>query len=654
MRRIRDRLDRFGRRLRPLAAGVAGALLLTFPVLAAGPERILSFDSRIAVNADAGMLVTETIAVVSAGEQIRRGIFRDFPTSYRDRAGNRYVVGFAVETVTCDGRPEAWHTENLSNGVRVYIGRKDVFLPAGEHTYTLTYRTDRQLGFFKDHDELYWNVTGNDWAFAIDRATAEIELPQGVPGISLLEAYTGPSGAQARNYRAETTSDRTAVFRTTRSLAPHEGLTIVVGWPKGFVHEPSGREKAIRFFADNVALIVAGIGLIIVCLYYVLVWLAVGKDPRGGSIMPIYAPPENLSPAAMRFIAEMGYDDKAFAAAIIDMAVKGCLTISENQDKYTLKKTGAGAGLPPDEQKLAAQLFGSGSSIALERTNHTRIGAAKSGLKTALALAYEKRYFLTNRNAFVVGVALSLAAVLASFLASSHPGEVVFLGIWLSGWSIGVAFLAMMAAKLWRAFFQARSLGNKVGGLGAAIFISLFAVPFLAAEIFALCMLFQDSPALALLPIAVGAINVLFYHLLKAPTLLGRRTLDKIEGFKMFLAATEADRLQRLYPGDRTPALYERFLPYAFALGVEQQWTAQFADVLAAAAAHGGAGNGYHPGWYSGSGWNPSDAGSFAGGIGSSLSGAISSSATAPGSSSGGGGGGSSGGGGGGGGGGGW
>jgi hypothetical protein len=620
----------------------------------AGPERILAFDSRIEVNADAGMLVTETITVLSTGDQIRRGIFRDFPTSYRDRSGNRYVVGFAVQAVTRDGKPEAWRSEDLSNGVRIYIGQKKVFLPPGEHTYTLTYRTDRQLGFFKAHDELYWNVTGNDWAFAIDRVTARVELPPGVPGTSLLEAYTGPAGAQGNAYTAEAPSERTAVFRTTRGLAPREGLTIVVGWPKGFVREPSSREKTWHFFKDNRSILTASIGLVLVLLYYALVWFAVGKDPQGGSIMPIYSPPENMSPAAMRFIAEMGYDDKAFAAAVIDMAVKGHLTIAENGKTTTLKKTGGGAvGLSPDEQKIASQLFGSGNSIVLERKNHARIGGAKNALKTALSLACEKRYFLTNRKAFITGAVLSVAAVALGFLSSLGKAEVIFLGVWLSGWSIGVAFLAAMVVKLWRGVFESRRSGSRVGTFGAAVFMTLFAIPFFGAEIFALATLFRESPPLTVLPIIMAAINIIFYHLLKAPTLLGRRTLDQVEGFKMFLAATEGDRLQRMYPGDRTPVLFERFLPYAFALGVEQQWTDQFSDVLSASA-HPGSSGGYHPGWYSGRGWDGSNMGGFAGSVGSSLSSAISSSSTAPGSSSGGGGGGSSGGGGGGGGGGGW
>jgi hypothetical protein len=371
--------------------------------------------------------------------------------------------------------------------------------------------------------------------------------------------------------------------------------------------------------------------------------------------MPLYTPPDNLSPAAMRFIAEMGYDDKIFAAALISMAAKGHLTISDAKDKYALeKKDGATEKLSPDEQKIASQLFRSGKSIVLERRNHSSIAAAKNALKTALTFAFEKTHFVNNRKAFVTGVVISALAVASCFLSSLHRGEVVFLGVWLSIWSIGVVFLATMVVKLWgQVFSGARNLGTKVGSIGAAIFMTLFALPFFGAEVFALYTLSQSSPAMAVFPIIVAVVNILFYHLLKAPTLLGRRILDKIEGFKMFLAATEADRLQRIYPAGRTPELYEKFLPYALALGVEQQWTEQFNDVLSAAARSDGSG-GYHPRWYSGSSWDSSRMGSFAGSMGNSLSGAISSSSTSPGSSSGGGGGGSSGGGGGGGGGGAW
>lgn len=659
---MRKRLLHFRAALQSLQAGcLAAALVLLIGAYqpagtAALPaERILSFDSLITVHPDASMLVTETIRVRSTGEQIRRGIFRDFPTAYKDRAGNRYTAGFTVQAILRNGQPEGWHTENRPNGTRVYMGRKDHFLEPGEHTYTLTYTTDRQLGFFADHDELYWNVTGNGWDFRIDAASATVELPPGAPGATLLEAYTGPAGATESNYRSEMSAAGAALFRTTRSLAPNEGLTIVVGWPKGFVQEPSATEKTVFFLHDNLTLLIAGIGLMVLLIYYLLVWAAVGKDPAKGTIMPLYAPPDDLSPAAIRFMAEMGYDDKVFAAAVIDMAVKGHLTIADSDGQYTLvQKKDASARLSPDEQRVMSQLFRSATSIVLERKSHKAIAAAKNALKTSLALAYEKSHFLNNRRPFVTGVIISVAAATAAFLSAYDQGEVLFLGIWLTVWSIGVVFLAVAVIKLWlNVFSSARRLDTRVGSFGAAVFLSLFSLPFFAGEAFALYMLAQSSIALVLLPPIVGAANILFYHLLKAPTLLGRRLLDRIEGFKVFLSATEKDRFQRLASLDRTPQTYEKYLPYALALGVEEQWTEQFSDVLSAAS-RGEGGASYRPGWYSGKTWDGSRMGNFAGSVGSSLSSAISSSSTAPGSRSGGGGGGSSGGGGGGGGGGAW
>ena len=155
-----------------LTAVTVLALLAGATAAPAQSERILNFKSLIKVHPDASMTVTEDISVQATGQEIKRGIIRDFPTTYRDRLGNTVTVGFKVEEVLRDGRPEPYHTESVSNGVKIYIGQKDVFLQAGVYTYTIRYRVDRELGFFKDFDELYWNVTGNGWTFAIDRAEA--------------------------------------------------------------------------------------------------------------------------------------------------------------------------------------------------------------------------------------------------------------------------------------------------------------------------------------------------------------------------------------------------------------------------------------------------------------------------------------------------
>ena len=151
------------------------------------------------------------------GKNIRRGIFRDFPTIYRANDGRQIVVGFAFVAARRDGQDEPWRTENRDNGVRVYLGNANVMLPRGEHTYELTYRTDRQMGFFADHDELYWNVTGNGWEFPIDRVTARVLLPAGIPAAEVkLEGYTGSQGGKGRDYTA-TWENGAPLFTTTRA-----------------------------------------------------------------------------------------------------------------------------------------------------------------------------------------------------------------------------------------------------------------------------------------------------------------------------------------------------------------------------------------------------------------------------------------------------
>ena len=154
---------------------VTACLLITGLVFA--DERILDYHSDVLIKSDGSLMVTEVIRVRAEGNNIRRGIYRDFPTSYKDRHGNNYRVSFNVLDVQRNGSSEAFHTTKLSNGVRVYFGSAERMLPHGVHEYRLRYYTTRQLGFFKDFDELYWNVTGNGWVFPIDRASASIELP---------------------------------------------------------------------------------------------------------------------------------------------------------------------------------------------------------------------------------------------------------------------------------------------------------------------------------------------------------------------------------------------------------------------------------------------------------------------------------------------
>jgi uncharacterized membrane protein YgcG len=627
--------------------------LLLLLLLAAGAhadERILDFHSAIIVYSDGSMLVTETLRVRAEGQQIRRGIYRDFPTDYRDPHGNRYRVTFDVVEVLRDGRREDYHSERRSNGVRVYIGDADRLLRPGEYTYTLSYRTNRQLGFFSDHDELYWNVTGNDWSFPIDHTAASVQLPPSLGDSTLtLEAYTGPAGSQGRRYRAAQTDQALARFETTQPLGPQEGLTIVVGWPKGHVHAPTQQEQLGYLIDDNRELLVAGGGLLLLTFYYLLVWHRVGRDPAAGVVIPQYEPPVQFPPASLRFIQRMGYDHKTFATALVGLAVKGLLRIDYTNGHYTAHVEPVKVPeLAPGEQALFKHLFDSSNSITFIQANHRRIKTAIDAHKAALQRHYEKLFFVTNSAWLLPGILLSLAT-LALAMMQLPQGEEAFAGIfmlvWLSGWSVGVTVLVVGAATAWRNAFHG---GSYLGAIG----ITAFSLPFLAGEGFGLWALFQfTSPSMVAILLGVLLLNFAFYHLLKAPTLAGRKLLDKIAGLRLYLDVAEKDELQLRQAPEKTPQLFERLLPYAMALDVEQRWADRFAAVFARLSTEQ---RDYHPAWYHGSHFSSRDLGSFAGSLGDAMSSAISSSSSAPGSSSGGGGGGSSGGGGGGGGGGGW
>lgn len=153
------------------------AVFVLASVEAKSEERVLGFHSDIEIYQDSSMTVREHITVRAEGRRIRRGIYRDFPTTYKDRLGNRYKVGFEMVSVVRNGQREDYHTKSISNGIRIYFGNKNRLVNTGEHTYVLTYRTSRQLGFFEKHDELYWNVTGNGWDFASSRPALRFVCP---------------------------------------------------------------------------------------------------------------------------------------------------------------------------------------------------------------------------------------------------------------------------------------------------------------------------------------------------------------------------------------------------------------------------------------------------------------------------------------------
>jgi uncharacterized membrane protein YgcG len=578
------------------------ALLLLALAAAAAPaqERITDFAADIAIGADGVLTVTETIAVQVEGREIRRGILRDFPTEYRDRAGNKVRVPFEVLAVRRNGAPENYAVEPLDNGARVRIGNANVTLPRGEHTYTIAYRTARQIGFFPTHDELYWNVTGNGWTFAIDRARARVTLPQPLPADRLgVDGYTGPQGASGTDFRAQVI-DGGGEYETTRRLAPREGLTIVLGFPKGVVSAPSALQKARWFLRDNVGAGVALGGLLLVCAFLYWRWDRIGRDPKPGPLFPRYEPPRArppgsaravrpgaaagapgegstpMGPASVRFVDRMGADSRCFAAALLGLGARGYLTVDQHGEGFTLTRTGRDVPFATGERAMCEQLFAAGKVRDIGRKYDPSVAAAQKALQEALEREYEGVLFRRNRAPLVLGGLAGAGTVVAA------------------------------------------------AALGAAVPVLIGAAVLLAGAML------------------LGA------HLMPAYSVQGRRLKDEIDGLRLYLGVAEGDNLARMQAPRLTPEEFARQLPYALALGVEKTWADRFAALLGAAAVAQAVSSYYH-----GTDAGSFGAGSFASGL-DAMGSTVSAAASPPGSRSGSGGGGSSGGGGGGGGGSGW
>ncbi|MCG8368946.1 MAG: DUF2207 domain-containing protein [Proteobacteria bacterium] len=408
-------------------------LLACLPFAAQADERILSFHSDIRVLDDGMLEVSETIEVRAEGQQIRRGIYRDFPVEYEDRLGNDYRIALEPLAVLRNGGREAYHTVRDGRHVRTYFGSRNRFLDRGVHTYTFRYRVSRMLGYFDEHDELYWNVTGNEWAFPIDAASATVRLEFDAPRDALLvDGYTGRLGSRAQDYGRYLDDEGNLQFRANRPLPPAHGLTIVVGWPKGHVYEPTATDRIGWMLRDNRNLLAALAGFALLLLYYVPVWRTHGRDPEEGVIVTRYEPPEGFSPASLRFIRQMYYDNKVMTAAIVNLAVKGYLTIGNRGGTHSLHEKSAAEApgpLAPGERELYEALFAKGDVVTLENANHELLGSARSAHKSSLEGDYKQHYFRTNGWLNVPGILIAVIGAVVALNIGSGPTPLVIAAI---------------------------------------------------------------------------------------------------------------------------------------------------------------------------------------------------------------------------------
>jgi uncharacterized membrane protein YgcG len=499
-----------------MAFTVATAVAMVAEPATARKLEIEQFEARIVVANNGTIEATETIRARFVGAW--QGLYRTIPVEYRTPQGLSFTLSLDVLRITDgDGNPLTYEAtrERHQRKFRVFLpGATDA-----SKTVVITYRAANALRFFDDHDELYWNITGDQWDVPINNASAHIDLPAGVTGLRATD-FTGGFGSRAQN--ADLQVQATSVdLHTTRRLGFHEGLTVIVGWDKGFVHEPTAVEKTVLFLRSNWPLSLPVIPLIIVaCL-----WFARGRDPRLRPIAVRYQPPEGLTPAEAGTLLDDSVDMRDITATIVDLAVRGFLVIEERKSAGILsvlsgpeyvfhlrKKPEQWSALKPHERQLLTGIFSGGAretvSISdLENVFYTNLPGIKSSIFESLM---ESRFYL------------------------HRPDEVRNRYI-IAGILTGVALVA--------------------GGLLATFKLGMSPVPFLVAAA------------------ASAAIVCAFARVMPTRTERGARVLEDLIGFEKFLSDVEEGRSQTMM---KTPEMFDTFLPFAMALGVEKRWVKAF------------------------------------------------------------------------------
>ncbi len=569
-------------------------------------DKIISFNSDIIIESNGKIIVTETIVVYNGegaeNNQIKRGIVRDFPTKYVRKDGLIANVPFNLIDVQRDGEKEPYSTENLDNGIRIYIGSSNYFLERGIFTYKITYETGKQIIFHKDKDEFYWNVTGNGWAFSIGQISCRITFPE-KSKIFEYDCYTGFQGSTDKDCNFNLLAYNIILFNSTKAMMSYQGLTVAASIKKGVLQPPSDFENFSSLLIDNLIIPV----LIIIFLLYFSInfyaWKKWGKDEVKGTIIPEFEPPAGLSPADTGFLIKQKFTPNLFAASLIDYGVHKLIDIEVKLEGLLIKSPVYYFHKPKNEinENYERKLY---ELYDYRIENFYGEIAKKNNYNPIIKNAYD-----------------SLKAHLLNRLTIRRNKKNIFKGylnLNNNYTGLGIIFLVLV-------------------GIGSAVYLTM-------NQSFILLI------ASALIILATLAVQIIFIKIMPSYTPEGRKVVDHILGFKMYLEAAETKIFDTMNPPEKTLELFEKYLPYAIALECENRWAEKFRNIIDKAIQ-----DGYEPSYYRGITAGSFDYSSFSSGISSGLSSTISSASTPPSESSGGsGGGGSSGGGGGGGGGGGW
>ncbi len=479
-------------------------------------EAITRFDVTIAVETNADIVVTERIAVEAEGASIRRGIFRDLPR-YFESDSARLPYAYDVIEVLRDGQREPYETETDGNAFRIRIGSEDVFLDPGPYTYEIRYRVRNQVRYFDDHDEIYWNATGNFWLFPIRSAQASVILPPDADVLGV-DAFTGYLGSPGTDYAYSRQGDA-HVFETTRELRAREGLTVSVRIAKGLIDPPSAADEAWLWWQRNGSLTILGGSFLALFWFFLRSFDRVGRDPPKGPVFPRYEPPKGYSPAAAHHIYYRGLrQHQALIATLMNLAVKGRISIDASDKKVTdltwTPDKGAATGLMIEDTALERGIFGGQTHKSIGARYDSGFTAAYTAFRKALSNKYGAAYFRWNAVYTVTGLVLT---------------------------AIGMA-AAIKLATVWTVWHTAAVLA--LAGLNL-LFLYLMPAPTpkgqqVRTEIEGFRLYMETAEKLQLNAVEVGG---------KAPPPM-------------------------------TKERYETFLPYAVALGVERPWTRHFERLL--------------------------------------------------------------------------
>jgi uncharacterized membrane protein YgcG len=488
------------------------------------------FDAVIRVEADGTIDVTETITARFTGSW--NGVYRSIPITYRTARGLNWTLGVDIRGATgADGRALRLDAARERHYLKIRM-----WIPGANNatrTAVLHYRATNALRFFDEHDELYWNVTGDEWEVPIEAATARIELPATAVGVRAI-AFNGVYGSTAQEaaVAVEGTTVRVAM---PHALAFHEGLTAVVGWDKGVVAEPSVAARTGAVVGSNWPLVIP----LPVLLGAFLLWRRRGRDPRRLAIPVRYEPPPGLTPGEAGTLIDNRPDMRDITATLVDLAVRGHLKFEERDQAKLF-------GLIHEREYALHRLDPPAEAGPLAAHEQRLLDAVFSGRGRTVKLSELEDEFYTELPGIRTAI---FDRLLERGLYHARPDRV------RQRWQVGGLLLGV-------------AIG--VGGVAIADRMLLTPVPFFVAAVL------------------VAAIVVGFGFVMPARSVAGARMLETVLGFEEFLRRVEGEQYQRVIVGH--PELFDRYLPYAMAFGVEKKWARAFEDIYTQS-----------PGWYTGS-----------------------------------------------------